>query len=288
MTLDQIVVLESIVSAGGFRAASEKLHRAQSAVSYAIKTLEGEIGFELFDRSGHTPKLSVKGEAFLAKARRLLKESNDLKQWAQTLKSGEEPNFNFSVTSILSLAELTPILCKFRREFPSTRLNLRQEILSGEALLESDEVELAISERPEHLERYESKSMGEVEMPILAKCDHPLSQLKKELTPEDAIAYPQIVVASTYQSVKSAGVFESSSSWRVTDFSAKRTLILEGLGWGRIPYFLVRDDLERGLLSELTFSGLPKTRVGLYLIRKRGSWPGPVASWLWDQFGTCG
>lgn len=288
MTLDQIVVLESIVSAGGFRAASEKLHRAQSAVSYAIKTLEGEIGFELFDRSSHTPKLSLKGEAFLAKARKLLKESSDLKQWAQILKSGEEPNFNFSVSSILSLKELTPILCDFRREFPNTRLNLRQEILSGEALLESDEVELAICEGPEHLERYESKFLGEVEMPILAKCDHPLAKMSRKITPEDAVGFPQIVVASTYQSVKTAGVFESSTSWRVTDFSAKRTLILEGLGWGRIPYFLVRDDLERGLLTELVFSGLPKTKVGLYLMRKRGPLPGPVASWLCDQFKALG
>lgn len=287
MTLDQIIVLESIVSSGGFRAASEKLHRAQSAVSYAIKTLEAEIGFDLFDRSGHTPKLSVQGEAFLAKARRLIKESNDLKQWAQTLKSGEEPNFHFSVSSILSLEELTPILRNFRKEFPSTRLNLRQEILSGEALLEADEVELAICEGPEHLERYESKFLGEVEMPILAKSDHPLSLLGRDLTPDDALSFPQVVVASTYQSMKTAGVFETSTSWRVTDFSAKRTLILEGLGWGRVPYFLIQSDLERGLLKELRFSGLPKTRVGLYLIRKRGSWPGPVASWLWDQFGAC-
>ncbi len=287
MTLDQIVVLESIVSAGGFRAASEKLHRAQSAVSYAIKTLEGEIGFELFDRSGHTPKLSTKGEAFLAKARRLLKESNDLRNWAQTLKSGEEPNFNFSVSSILSLEELTPILRNFRKQFPSTRLNLRQEILSGEALLEGDEVELAICESPEHLERYESKFLSEVEMPILSKCDHPLAKLNRDLTPDDALIYPQVVVASTYQSMKTAGVFETSTSWRVTDFSAKRTLILEGLGWGRIPYFLVNNDLERGLLKELKFSGLPKTKVSLYLIRKRGVWPGPVASWLWDQFRAC-
>lgn len=284
MTLDQIVVLEAIVASGGFRAASDKLHRAQSAVSYAIKTLEGEIGFELFDRSGHTPKLSTKGGAFLEKARRLLKESSDLEAWALTLKSGQEPTINFSVSSIMNMELLTPILCQFQRKFPATKLNLRQEILSGEQLLQSAEVDLALAENPEHIEQYESKEIAHVEMPILVKSNHPIALIKRDLTPNDVSAYPQIVVSSTYQSAKTAGVFDDAHSWRVTDFSAKRTLILEGLGWGRIPYYLIRDDIERGLLKELHFQGLPKTRVPLFLLRRRGMGPGPVAAWLWDQF----
>ena len=37
MTLDQLKVLAAIVETGSFRAAADRLHRAQSAVSYAIK-----------------------------------------------------------------------------------------------------------------------------------------------------------------------------------------------------------------------------------------------------------
>lgn len=287
MTLDQIIVLDSIVTNGGFRAASEKLHRAQSAVSYAIKTLEGELGFELFDRSQHTPKLSLKGAAFLEKARRLIRESDELEQWGRTLKSGQEPTINFSVSSIFNLELLSPVLSQFQLKYPATKLNLRQEILSGEKLLTEGEVDLALAENPEHIEQFESKEIAMVEMPILAKCDHPLCLLERELTPDDVASYPQIVVASTYQSTKTAGVFEAARSWRVTDFFAKRTLILEGLGWGRIPHYIVREDLERGLLTELTFKGLPKTRVPIFILRKQGLHPGPVASWLWGQLQNC-
>lgn len=287
MTLDQLIVLDCIVTSGGFRAASETLHRAQSAVSYAIKTLEGELGFELFDRSGHTPKLSVKGAAFLEKARRLIKESEELQQWGNTLKSGQEPTINFSVSSIFNLELLGPILFQFQRKYPATKLNLRQEILSGEKLLTEGEVDLALAENPEHIEQFESKEIATVEMPILAKSDHPLSLLERELTPDDVVSYPQIVVASTYQSTKTAGVFEAARSWRVTDFFAKRTLILEGLGWGRVPHYIVREDLERGLLKELTFKGLPQTQVPIYILRRQGATEGPVATWLWEQLQNC-
>ena len=42
-TIDQYKTLITIVEKGSFRAASESLHKAQSAVSYNIKSLEEEL-----------------------------------------------------------------------------------------------------------------------------------------------------------------------------------------------------------------------------------------------------
>jgi DNA-binding transcriptional LysR family regulator len=47
MTLEQLQCLRAIVEEGSFRAAASKLHKAQSAISYAIRLLEEEFGFEL-------------------------------------------------------------------------------------------------------------------------------------------------------------------------------------------------------------------------------------------------
>ena len=47
---EELEALLAIVEHGSFRAASEKLHKAQSSVSYAIKNLEKDLGIEVFDK----------------------------------------------------------------------------------------------------------------------------------------------------------------------------------------------------------------------------------------------
>ena len=57
-TLDQLLVLESVVRVGTFAGAAKELHRVTSAVSYAIKTLEEALGVPLFAREGRRAALT--------------------------------------------------------------------------------------------------------------------------------------------------------------------------------------------------------------------------------------
>jgi hypothetical protein len=51
-SIDQVLVLLATVEAGSFTAAAKRLGRATSAISYAIDTLEDQLGLRLFDRGG--------------------------------------------------------------------------------------------------------------------------------------------------------------------------------------------------------------------------------------------
>ena len=64
-TLDQLLVLEAIVRTGSFAGAARDLHRAPSAISYAVNGLEEALGLVLFDRSGHKAALSPEGQRLL-------------------------------------------------------------------------------------------------------------------------------------------------------------------------------------------------------------------------------
>jgi DNA-binding transcriptional LysR family regulator len=72
LTLDQLEVLESIDRFGSFSAAATELHRATSAVSYSVKSLEAALDLELFDRSGHRAVLTDGGRLVLEEARGVL------------------------------------------------------------------------------------------------------------------------------------------------------------------------------------------------------------------------
>ena len=52
VTIDQLRVFRQVAEAGSFSAAARTMHRAQSAVTYAIQKLEDQVGTSLFERTG--------------------------------------------------------------------------------------------------------------------------------------------------------------------------------------------------------------------------------------------
>ena len=70
LSLDQLQVLLAIAEEGSFAGAARRLKRATSAVSYAVDTLETQLGVSLFDRgTTRRAKLSHVGEAVVAEAK---------------------------------------------------------------------------------------------------------------------------------------------------------------------------------------------------------------------------
>ena len=65
-TLRQLEVFDSLSSTRSFRRSAEVLGISQASVSNQIKTLEEQLGFELFDRKpGRRPVLRPEGHAFM-------------------------------------------------------------------------------------------------------------------------------------------------------------------------------------------------------------------------------
>lgn len=69
MTLTQIKYLIKIVECGSMNKAAEQLYVAQPSLTGAIKELERELGFSLFNRSGKGVSLTPDGVEFLMYAK---------------------------------------------------------------------------------------------------------------------------------------------------------------------------------------------------------------------------
>src|SRR3954447_16656147 len=62
----------SVVEAGGFTRAGERVHRTQSTISQQIRRLEENLGRPLLHRNGKSVTPTEEGERLLAYARRIL------------------------------------------------------------------------------------------------------------------------------------------------------------------------------------------------------------------------
>lgn len=72
-----------IATLGGFRAAAKKLNASQPAVSQRIAQLEEALGVRLFDRDGGGVRLTMRGQALLSHAERMLQLKQDMLQVAR-------------------------------------------------------------------------------------------------------------------------------------------------------------------------------------------------------------
>jgi DNA-binding transcriptional LysR family regulator len=72
MTAHGLLSFVTIVERGSFTVAAEELYTSQSALSQQIRTLETQLGFDLFDHTVHRVSLTAAGKVFYPKAKQIL------------------------------------------------------------------------------------------------------------------------------------------------------------------------------------------------------------------------
>lgn len=285
ITIEQIQCFQSVASEGSFTKASEKLFKAKSAVMYSVKNLEEQLGFELFDRSHYRPQITPKGESFLVKSHKILENMQELHEETRLIASDVEMRLRISASGIFNSSLLYPVLKKAMKKFPSTEILFEKEILSGEKMLGRDMVDLAIFENLNNKRDYDYKKISEVELRLVIAKEHEFFKLpKKRQIKEGLYKYPQIIQRSTIRDDDfQVGVHHESLKWKVTDTPSKREIIVNGLGWGRLPCHVIDEDLRQGRLVHLDKLE-DDDKVEIYLCKQKNKRMGKVATFIWESF----
>jgi DNA-binding transcriptional LysR family regulator len=288
MTFDQLEVLKAIVEHGSFRKASETLNRAQSAISYAVRNLEDELGFLIFDRSRYRSQMTPQGEAFFRKSQGVFQSLRELESYAKSLRQGCEPQVRLAVAALIPLKEIIKNLDQLKWRFPQTELKLVVEILGGDQLLMQDQVDLAITDIRAQNSQIESISLGYISLLAVVAKGHPLAKTltkkKLELGPQELKTLPQIVLRSSPSAPnRSAGILNVSNLWSVSEFTSKKELLLAGLGWGYMPQHLILNELVTGRLVQILTDPY---KVEIFLSWNKQKEMGPSTRFLWDACKT--
>ena len=288
VTIDQLRVFRQVAEAGSFSAAARAMHRAQSAVTYAVRKLEDQVGAELFDRSSYRPVLSEAGRALLPRARRILDELAAFGAQARGIAGGLEPALALVVDALYSTPLLVAVLARFQREFASVQLSVYVETLGGtaKALLDRTADLGVCLDFAATIPELETTPMGELELVPVAASSHPLAKVKGRIPMEALREHVQLVLTdrSDLTRGKEYTVF-SVKTWRLADLGARHAMVLAGLGWCSMPIHMVGEDLEAGRLVKLDLArpGGAFPRPGVLLARRKDKALGPAGAWLAGQ-----
>lgn len=121
--LDLLRSFVSVVDAGGFTRAGERVHRTQSTVSQQIKRLEESVGRPLLCRNGKKAVLTEEGERLLSYARRILLLANEARD-AMSLPASEGL-VRLGLPEDFAARRLTGLLSDFARSRPGLRLHVQ-------------------------------------------------------------------------------------------------------------------------------------------------------------------
>lgn len=107
-----------------FRRAAERLRLAQPPLSAQIKSLEGELGVRLFERSTRSVRLTSAGRVLLDDARAVLAAANQAEQRAKQAEHGLVGTLRLGVIAPSANVWLAGILVEYRERYPGVQLSL--------------------------------------------------------------------------------------------------------------------------------------------------------------------
>ena len=262
-SVDQLLVLLTVAEAGSFSAAAKRLGRATSAISYAIDTLEAQLGISLFDRgTTRKPKLTQQGEAVVSEARAVAHSIETLRARVRGFLDQLEPEVSLAVDSMLPNDRLTALLREFHAQFPTVPVRLLVQTLGGvERVVRSGHAGIGVGSMM-HMDMTGFRRI-DLEGVRVVPVARPLIRWRRRAMPPHR-----------RRAISSSSFFRSdhraragTSAWSVSTPGASATkqsrhkLLLAGLGWCGMPEPTVRADIESGRLVRLT---LPEWRGGEY------------------------
>jgi DNA-binding transcriptional LysR family regulator len=177
MELRHLRYFATVAETLNFSQAARQLHIAQPPLSAQIRTLEGELGVKLFERSSRGVSLTQAGRAFLPKAREALVAAQRAGDSARTFASGRHDELRIGIIPPALTARVAARVRSFHQAHPAVRLHFHQaDAATLHHLLEDRQLDVCITRPHTASPRLREKLLEHHELMLAAPAAHPLAR----------------------------------------------------------------------------------------------------------------
>lgn len=251
----EMQVLVEAVERGSFSAAGRRLGLSPSAVSKLVSRLEERLGVRLLNRSTRAIVLTSEGEAYVARARRILGEIDEAERFIAA-GAAAVPRGRLRVSASVGFGErcLVPLIPEFLARYPEVQLDLS---LSDEVIdLVAERADIGLRSGPMRDSSLKARKVMESDRVIIASPVY-LERHGMPTTPADLAQHNCLrfnfrrsmdewpfrdPVSGESYALPVTGNLEGNSG------AMLRRLALDGLGLARIGRFHAQPDIEAGTL----------------------------------------
>ena len=244
------------------RAAAES-HLSQSAFSRSILNLEKDLGVRLFDRDASRVTPTAYGKVLLRRAEGIIADTEELEREIRLIQGLEVGNFSVALGLYPAEVSGNQAIGRMVHDHPDLRYRIslgnwqhvNQHVLSRNVDLGFAETSVAESD-----ERFSTQHVGQHEMVLYCRKDHPLSGCAK-LSKQDLDQFPLVTIrvpGGVADAFPGKSDIDQNSGYlipsvEVDDLTTARSIVASSNGFGAAFPIQIESQLDSGEFKLLSF-----------------------------------
>lgn len=196
-SLDRIhlEIVRAVALHGSLTAAADKLHLTQSALSHAVRKLEGQLGLSIWHREGRSLRPTQAGAYLLGVANRLLPQLEQAEERLGQFARGERGALRIGMECHPCYQWLLKIVSPYLAAWPAVDVDVKQKFqFGGIGALFGYEIDLLVTPDPLDKPGLVFEPVFDYEQVLVVGPGHPLRQATfvqpRQLSEETLITYP--------------------------------------------------------------------------------------------------
>lgn len=266
-----------------FGRAASRLGVTQPTLSVQIRQLEGIVGARLFDRHTRQVHLTEAGRTFDDAARRLLRDVDLALDATRQAQAGQVGVLRVGFGPTLMLSTLGQVVRTYRQRHPGVRVDLRELPTSEQitALVRGD-LDVGFVRGAEADPRLHVELFAREPLVIALHRDHRLARAARvplaALAGEPWVLFPRAIAPRLHERVIEVCARAGFRPNVVQESREVYTTV--GLVGAGVGVTIVPDTVRRLSWADAVFKPIPRTTVGISLVRPSGAVSPAVEAFL--------
>lgn len=273
MDFDQLRTFLEVARQKSFSRAGEKLSLTQPAISAQIRSLETEVGAQLFDRSGGKVTFTAAGRVFEPFAEHCLECHQHIVLAVGEMQRTPRGEISISANESTCLYVLPQVFTQFKQQYSRVALNIvRADRSRTLEAIQNREVDFGVVALPVNDSRLNAEWIHKDELVLVTASDHALAR-SGTLRMEDIARHPLLLPKQGRQREQIDLLFsirelKPNIGMELDSSELLKRFVAAGMGIGFAPKSNVAADVQAGTLRILHIDGVRLVRELALVFRK--------------------
>jgi len=190
-----LTIIHAVDRLGTLTKAADSLFLTQSALSHAIKKLEGQLGIKVWHKQGRTLRLTPAGQSILSLANRVLPQLEHTEQLMTQYAQGQRGTLRIGMECHPCYQWLLKVVSPYLNQWPHVDVDVKQKFqFGGMGALFSHDIDALVTPDPLFKRGIVFTPVFDYELVLVVNANHRLVGQEyvrpQQLTDETLITYP--------------------------------------------------------------------------------------------------